>query len=74
MVTYYNNLRSGAGRAEALRSIQRKMINAPISAGKQNRGLSVEKKPSAQDRTHPFYWASFIVSGNWRPIDETIAR
>lgn len=75
MVSYYDNLRAGAGRTEALRSIQRKMINSPIDAGKQNRGLGLEKKLSADDRSHPFYWASFIVSGNWRPVGiETIAR
>jgi CHAT domain-containing protein len=24
----------------------------------------------SKDRSHPYYWASFIASGVWRPIDE----
>ncbi|HEU4855177.1 MAG TPA: tetratricopeptide repeat protein [Nitrosospira sp.] len=25
-----------------------------------------------QNRSHPFYWASFIPSGNWRPLDRVV--
>jgi CHAT domain-containing protein/Tfp pilus assembly protein PilF len=50
MVAYYNRLRSGAGRADALRDVQLEML----------RGTP---------RSHPFYWASFIQSGDWRPMD-----
>jgi hypothetical protein len=24
-----------------------------------------------EDYSHPYYWASFILSGNWRPIVQT---
>jgi CHAT domain-containing protein/tetratricopeptide (TPR) repeat protein len=49
MVAYYKRLRTGEGRAEALRNVQREFA----------RGGS--------GRSHPFYWASFIQSGDWRP-------
>jgi CHAT domain-containing protein len=50
MVSYYTKLRSGGGRADALRDVQLEML----------RGTT---------RSHPFYWASFIQSGDWRPLE-----
>lgn len=50
MVSYYENLRAGAGRGAALRQVQ----------------LSMLKRPS---RRHPFYWASFIHSGEWANLE-----
>jgi CHAT domain-containing protein len=48
MIAYYRRLRSGEGRAEALRKVQ----------------LSVLRGQRKQ--AHPFFWASFIQSGDWR--------
>ncbi len=50
MTNYYKNLKSGAGRGEALRQVQLEML----------------KKPNRQ---HPFYWASFIQSGEWANLE-----
>ncbi len=50
MIDYYERLRAGAGRSEALRQAQLKMLRDP---GKR----------------HPFYWASFIQSGEWANLD-----
>ncbi|HKA16685.1 MAG TPA: CHAT domain-containing protein, partial [Blastocatellia bacterium] len=50
MVRYYEALRSGAGRSEALRMVQLRML----------------KDPKLQ---HPFYWASFIQSGEWANLE-----
>lgn len=50
MTDYYNWLRQGVGRGEALRKVQ----------------LSMLKR---KDRSHPFYWASFIQSGEWANLD-----
>jgi CHAT domain-containing protein/Tfp pilus assembly protein PilF len=50
VVIYYQRLRAGEGRAEALRNVQLAMLR-----GKAN-------------RVHPFYWASFIESGDWRRV------
>ncbi|BAY23425.1 peptidase-like protein [Calothrix sp. NIES-2100] len=49
MVKYYDKLRAGKGRHEALREVQ----------------LELLKNPQYQ---HPYYWASFIPSGNWRAM------
>ena len=49
MTSYYRELGGGAGRAEALREVQRAMLRQP-------------------KRRHPYYWASFILSGADGPI------
>jgi CHAT domain-containing protein len=49
MTSYYRELGRGAGRAEALRDVQRAMLRQP-------------------KRQHPYYWASFILSGDDGPI------
>jgi CHAT domain-containing protein/Tfp pilus assembly protein PilF len=46
MATYYDGLKRGLGRGEALRQAQLKMLRRA-------------------NRHHPFYWASFIQSGEW---------
>ncbi len=48
---YYERLLAGSGRSEALREIQRELINTGAYQ-------------------HPYYWAGFIASGNWRSLDE----
>jgi CHAT domain-containing protein len=50
MTKYYQNLKQGMGRGEALRQVQLEMIKRPA-------------------RRHPFYWASFIQSGEWANLD-----
>ncbi len=50
MTNYYNGLKHGLGRGEALRQVQLTML-----------------KHNA--REHPFYWASFIQSGEWASLD-----
>ncbi len=50
MTGYYQNLKKGLGRGEALREVRLQMIRQP-------------------SRRHPFYWASFIQSGEWANLD-----
>lgn len=50
MVSYYNGLKHGLGRGDALRQAQLAMLKR-------------------KDRQHPFYWASFIQSGEWANLD-----
>ena len=50
MTGYYQNLKQGQGRGEALRQVQ----------------LSMLKR---KGREHPFYWASFIQSGDWADLN-----
>ena len=49
MIQYYKRLRRGQGRAEAMRQVQLKMLDA---------------KPYS----HPYFWAGFIESGDWRAL------
>lgn len=50
MEAYYRQLKDGAGRSEAMRSVQLAMLDVPATS-------------------HPNLWASFIVSGDWRPLE-----
>ena len=50
IVGYYESLLRGAGRSDALRLVQLKMLRSPA-------------------RAHPYYWASFILSGQWASLD-----
>jgi CHAT domain-containing protein/Tfp pilus assembly protein PilF len=68
MVAYYKRLRAGEGRTEALRQVQLEMIRgARRDGGGQTRALSSDARASA-DRSHPFFWAAFIQSGEWRAM------
>jgi len=49
MSKYYQNLKAGKGRHEALQAAQREMLNTP-------------------NYQHPYFWASFIPSGDWKPL------
>ncbi len=85
MAAYYKRLQTGEGRTEALRQVQLMMIKsgesdadgrrqtagAGTTAPAQQRGLGIERgqKTLPADRSHPFYWASFIQSGDWRSLD-----
>jgi CHAT domain-containing protein len=71
MTAYYRRLRAGEGRGAALRQVQLEMLKGggQEPSGPQ-RGLAGELggPRKAGDRSHPFYWAAFIQSGDWRPI------
>ena len=49
MVEYYQKIKAGKGRHEALREVQLEFLKS----SKYN---------------HPYYWASFIPSGNWKKM------
>ena len=52
MKSFYERLKRGIGRAEALAATQQEFRNHPIPAWR-----------------HPYVWAAFQLSGDWRPID-----
>ncbi|MDJ0533340.1 MAG: CHAT domain-containing protein [Xenococcaceae cyanobacterium MO_207.B15] len=58
MVTYYEGLKAGEGRREALHQIQRDWLT----------GKKGEKYQ------HPYYWASFIPSGDWTPMEFSLSE
>ena len=58
------------GKSEALRHAQEQMVTGSLrpgaGAGKAGRGLDTGDGVAARDWSHPFYWAPFILIGNWR--------
>ena len=68
MVAYYKRLQAGEGRTEALRQVQLEMLSGGgQTAGGSQRGVG-DKLNSKADRSHPYFWAAFIQSGDWRSI------
>jgi CHAT domain-containing protein len=53
MVDFYRRLQRGEGRTEALRQAQ----------------LTMMRGTRELRRRHPYFWASFIQSGDWRSIN-----
>jgi CHAT domain-containing protein len=74
MVAYYKRLQAGEGRTDALRQVQLAMIKSTTTQSQSGaqRGLGGELGLSvkAADRSHPFYWASFIQSGAWTAMTD----
>lgn len=58
MTDYYRRLQRGEGRTEAMRQAQLAML----------RGLNQPAVARAR-RAHPYYWAAFISSGDWRSMN-----
>jgi CHAT domain-containing protein len=54
MVSFYNNLRAGAAKDEALQAAQIGFIKKAINGG-----------PDAYV-ADPYYWAAFQLSGDWK--------
>jgi CHAT domain-containing protein len=74
MAAYYKRLMAGEGRAEALRQVQLQMLGTgssiqsePRGAEQAEGGRQAAKKTAS--RSHPYFWASFIQSGEWANID-----
>jgi CHAT domain-containing protein/Tfp pilus assembly protein PilF len=67
---FYKNLwEKKMGKLEALRQTQLWMINNPGSHNGEPRGISIVPKdisPSASKKSTPYYWAPFVLSGDWR--------
>jgi CHAT domain-containing protein/Tfp pilus assembly protein PilF len=71
MTAYYTRLHKGEGRAEALRQVQLDMLRSqkPSAVGDRKRETSDTGGAAvAKDYRHPYYWASFIQSGDWRNL------
>jgi CHAT domain-containing protein/Flp pilus assembly protein TadD len=70
MIDYYGRLERGEGRTEALRAAQLQML-----AGNKQGEQAAERRIGAPrtnvaNYEHPYYWASFIPIGDWRPINK----
>ena len=60
---YYARWDKDFGKLEALRSAQLSMLN-----GDSVRGVRINKleEETNSKRTPPFFWAAFVLSGDWR--------
>jgi len=68
MVAFYKRLQAGEGRTAALSAVQLEMLRSNDQAkGGDGRGLTLGSG-SKKDRSHPFFWASFIQSGDWKSM------
>jgi CHAT domain-containing protein/Tfp pilus assembly protein PilF len=74
MVEYYKRLNAGEGRTEALRQVQLKMLRGNRQAQGANKRSEILDAGTAvktsYGRSHPYYWASFIQSGDWKGTEE----
>jgi CHAT domain-containing protein/Tfp pilus assembly protein PilF len=73
MADFYRRWTGGGGKVtkvEALREAQLDLLLGKTgSAGVSNRGLNSEDAqaaPASVGFSHPFYWAPFVLMGNWR--------
>ena len=72
MVEFYKNLwERKMSKLESLRQAQLTMLNQyDVSSRKlQARGLTLvnpDQKPENNQRLPPYFWASFVLSGDWR--------
>jgi len=58
------------GKSEALRRAQQQMLDGTLrpsdATGEAGRGVAPAKRVAVHDWGHPFYWAPFILIGNWK--------
>lgn len=76
MADFYRRWTGGGGKVtkvEALRDAQLDLLRgkSTVASGTNSRGVISEdpdanKPPSTAGFSHPFYWAPFILMGNWR--------
>lgn len=75
MADFYKRWANGAGKVakiEALRRAQLDLLHGNVTppSGTNDRGSAVHDKPgqdaSPVGYSHPYYWAPFVLMGNWR--------
>lgn len=69
MSDYYARLQRGEGRAEAMRQTQLGMLRGKTQT--RVKGTRTRRQTAADipGQAHPFYWAAFISSGDWRSMN-----
>src|SRR5207248_3716312 len=71
MVSYYRLLKIGEGRSAALRRVELSFLTGQelFTTDEQRKlGRVQNEKITHTNRIHPYYWACFIQSGEWRNL------
>ena len=66
LTRYYDYVLEGRGRSDAWRQTQLDMLRGNLDAEIDPQGLA-----TITDTAHPNYWAAFVPSGNWEPMEPT---
>lgn len=67
MIGFYQRLLAGEGRGEALRQVQLEILRGRKPVGRESASLLHPAVINVNaDYSHPYYWAAFIQSGDWR--------
>lgn len=68
MGSWYEGLRAGRGRADAMTDIQRRLLEGKLDPPSAFSGSS-HQDVRLRGWRHPYYWAGFIVSGEAGPLE-----
>jgi CHAT domain-containing protein/tetratricopeptide (TPR) repeat protein len=71
MTAYYTGLRAGLGRGDALREARLAMLRRTSTVSGSRTPSTHHQHQHQHPHRHPYYWASFIQSGDWRGLDDT---
>ncbi len=75
MKEFYRQRADGRSKITALQTAQKSLMDGKIAGGPAGKargaqvtgsGFSKFKPPVGREYSHPFYWAPFILIGNWR--------
>ncbi len=67
MKSFYSHLKSGRSKEEALRLAKQELKNQSMASTDLSRGITIvgRDKKIQRDTSHPFFWAPFILIGEW---------
>lgn len=69
MEEFYKSLKSGRSKAESIRQAQLYLLNNKVKSKSGETEKDVSKRGNSpfanHNFTHPFYWAPFILNGDW---------
>ncbi|MDD5712934.1 MAG: CHAT domain-containing protein, partial [Smithellaceae bacterium] len=67
MKSFYSHLKPGVSKEEALRLAKEELQSQGLATTDSSRGvkLAAREKNTEADTSHPFFWAPFILVGEW---------